>query len=180
VIVLVPSTIALLPSYAGIEDPVAPLRAACLAAVAPLAEAGSVEVLCAPARPDNVERGVVDPAGLRIARHLLAEVGFEGAVQPGNGMPLLVVANGSATRSEKAPGHLDERAFDFDAALEQALRTGDAAALAAVDPALAEELWCHDAAAFHGLASVLPAGSTGEVSYADDPYGVQYWVVTWR
>jgi hypothetical protein len=180
VIVLVPSTIALLPSYAGVEDPVAALRAACLEAVAPLASAPSVHVVCAPAREDNVQRGAAQPAGLRIAGHLLESVGFRGTVAEGADAPLLVVANGSATRSEKAPGHLDARAAAFDESLESALVGGDASALAAVDPALAEELWCHDAPAFHTLASVLPPGATGSVHYADDPYGVQYWVVTWR
>ena len=33
-VVLVPGVLALLPEYAGLEDPVAELRAACLAAVA--------------------------------------------------------------------------------------------------------------------------------------------------
>ena len=178
-IVLVPSTIALLPSYAGIEDPVAALRAACLAAMAPMASCASVRMVCAPARPDNVERGVAEPAGLRIARHLLDAVNFGGEVSTGAGEATLVVANGSATRSEKAPGHLDPRSSAFDDALEQALRAGDTAALAGLDASLAEELWCYDAAAFHTLAELLPAGTPGEVSYADDPYGVQYWVVTW-
>jgi hypothetical protein len=182
VIVLVPSTIVLLPLYAGVEDPVAPLRAACLAATASLVADGpsAVDVICAPARADNVQRGVLEPAGMRIARHLLGEAGWSGEVVEGAGAPLLVVANGSATRSEKAPGHLDPRSSSFDEGLENALRSGDVEALAALDAALASELWCNDAAAFHALASVLPAGTRGEVSYADDPYGVQYWVVTWR
>lgn len=181
-IVLVPSTIALLPEYAGIDDPVAELRAACLDAVAPLASVASVGVVCAPARPDNVSRGIPTPAGLRVARHLLASVGFEGAVTEDvtSADAVLAVANGSATRSEKAPGHLDERSSTFDESLERALRSGDTEALAAVDAELAVSLWCHDAEAFHALAAVLPPGTPGEVSYAGDPYGVQYWVVTWR
>jgi len=179
VIVLVPSTIALLPSYAGIEDPVAPLRSACLAAVAALAPVPWVRVVCAPARSDDVERGVVDPAGRRIADHLLGSVGFAGQVSP-EAEDVLVVANGSATRSEKAPGHLDERSFAFDASLEQALRDGDVAALSELSDPLATELWCHDVPALHELATVLRPGVPGEVTYADDPYGVRYWVVTWR
>ena len=180
-IVLVPSTIALLPSYAGLEDPVRPLRDACLAAVGELVADGpsSIGVISAPARADNQERGVKEAAGSRIARYLLGEVGWTGEVGE-DGSAVLVVANGSACRSEKSPGHLDERSFGFDESISRALRDGDAASLAGVDPVLAEELWCRDAPAFHQLARLLPPGAAGEVSYSDDPFGVQYWVVSWR
>jgi hypothetical protein len=180
-IVLVPSTIALLPSYAGLEDPVPSLRDACLDAVGELvADSPSrVGVVSAPVRDDNQERGVKEAAGLRIARYLLGEVGWTGEVGE-DGSALLVVANGSACRSEKAPGHLDERSFGFDETISRALRDGDVESLAGLDEALAEELWCHDAPAFHQLARALPPGATGEVSYSDDPFGVQYWVVIWR
>ena len=47
----------------------------------------------------------------RIGRHLLPEAGFDGARRATAAPGLLVVANGTADRSEKAPGHLDERAF---------------------------------------------------------------------
>ena len=53
---------------------------------------------------------------------------------------LLAMGDGSARRSTSAPGYLDERAVPFDAAVEQAVRDGDLAALAGVDPALAREL----------------------------------------
>ena len=180
-IVLVPSTIALLPSYAGLEDPVLPLRTACLTAVRELVADGPsrVGVVSAPARADNQERGVKEAAGLRIARYLLSEVGWTGEVGE-DGSALLVVANGSACRSEKAPGHLDERSFGFDESISRALRDGDVESLAALDPVVAEELWCHDAPAFHQLARLMPPGAAGEVSYSDDPFGVQYWVVSWR
>ncbi len=53
---------------------------------------------------------------------------------------LLVVGDGAATHTEKAPGHLDERAGPFDAAVAAALRDADPAALAALDPELAAQL----------------------------------------
>ena len=56
-VVLVPGVLALLPEYAGLEDPVADLRAACLAAVSWLTD--PVEV-------------VADEQGARVADHLLA------------------------------------------------------------------------------------------------------------
>lgn len=88
----------------------------------------------------------------------------------------LVVANGSAKRTEKAPGHFDERAADFDAALGEALRTGDLAALRSIDRALAEELWA-DVDGLIGLCDELGGITDVQVDYDDDPYGVQYWVV---
>ena len=87
---------------------------------------------------------------------------------------LLVVANGSATRTEKAPGHFDERAAAFDEALGAALRAGD---LSGVDLSLADELWA-DVAGLDALAGLR--ATDVQVDYDDAPYGVQYWVVRWQ
>ena len=179
--VLVPATLLLLPEYAGAVDPAPELRAACDDAVAALVatDPPEVAVLGAATRPDNVARGV-PAAGPRIARHLLASAGWTGEVTgPGPGVPLLVVGNGSACRSERAPGHLDPRAGAFDTALGAALVARDTAALAGLDARLAEQLWCHDVPAFTGLAAALPPGPPAEVAYDDDPFGVQYWVLRW-
>ncbi|MGZ6753466.1 MAG: hypothetical protein ACXVEJ_08375 [Nocardioides sp.] len=160
-VVLVPGCLALLPAYAGLSDPVADLRAACLAAVSALT--GPVRV-------------VGTDQGRRVGESLLAAAGLT----PGEGgSDVLVVANGSATRTEKAPGHLDERAHAFDAALEAALRTADPDALGVVDTDLAAELWA-DVAGLPALGGLLTAGQRAEVGYADDPFGVQYWVMTWK
>lgn len=178
-IVLVPSTIALLPAYAGLEDPVAPLRAATGRAVSALVAAHPEDIglVAAPARPDNAARGVVTAGGERVGRALLSAAGFAGGVT-GEAAGVLVVANGSACRSEKAPGHLDAHAAAFDGALGRALRFGDGRALAGLDEGLAEQLWCFDAPAFRALGRLVD-GRAGTVTYEDDPYGVQYWVVTW-
>jgi hypothetical protein len=140
----------------------------------------AVGILTAPARPDNVARGVAEPAGERVARRLLAEVGWSGELtDPAPGAPLLVVANGTACRSEKAPGLLDPRATAFDAELGSALVTGDPEALRGLDPGLGAALWCHDVPAFSRLAELLPPGPPARVTYDGDPFGVQYWVLTW-
>jgi len=181
-VVVVPSTLALLPEYAGLEDPVADLRAACRAAVTWLVERNPshVDVVSAPARGDNEARGVTRPASVAIARHLLVEADFHGSIGALASAGVLVVANGSAMRTEKAPGHLDERAPAFDDALGRALAEGDAAALRAVDEDLGEELWCHDVPAWHLLGELVTEPVTSvQVDYDDDPYGVQYWVVRW-
>jgi hypothetical protein len=163
-IVIVPSTLALLPAYASLEDPVADLRKAVDGAVAWLLEDGPVAGTAA------------SVPGQKVVRHL---VGNPAVTVPG----LLVAANGSARRTEKAPGHLDDRAAGFDAAIGEALAGGDLAALAAIDLGLAEELWAGDDA----LALVALGRRLGQqtrvtdvqVDYDDAPYGVQYWVVRW-
>ncbi|HET6560552.1 MAG TPA: hypothetical protein VFG72_01645 [Marmoricola sp.] len=175
-VVLVPSTLALLPEYAGARDPIPDLRSACQDAVAWLVSrhASSVRVVAAPLRAEEVARGVTSPAGERIARHLLVAAGFDGRVDDA-GDGVLVVANGTAKRTERAPGHLDDRARRFDAVIEEALRSGDAAALRGLDAEPAEELWARDWAALRVLGELLP-GCPMELDYSDDPYGVQYWV----
>ena len=47
----------------------------------------------------------------------------------GDRVGLLVMADGSACRSLRAPGYLDPRAAAFDAVLERAVRTGDLGSL---------------------------------------------------
>ena len=94
---------------------------------------------------------------------------------------LLVAGDGSARRTPKAPGHFDERAAPFDASVEKALRSGDMAALAALDPGLARDLMATGRAAWQVLAGALgisaPGGSgPGEILYADAPLGVGYLV----
>ena len=177
--VLVPGVLALLPEYAGIADPVADLRTACAEAVGWLAEAGPVTVLGT-------------DQGRRVGESLLASGGFEtvaaqppqpptpvveeGALAPVSKPPLLVVGNGSAKRTEKAPGHVDDRAVAFDAALGGALASGR---LAGLDLGLSEELWA-DTAAIAALADLLPPGLPASVDYDADPFGVQYWVARWE
>ena len=156
-VVLVPGVLALLPEYAGIEDPVADLRAACLGAVGWLGS--DVTVL-------------TNGQGARVAEHLLAATTRDGA-EPS----YLVVGNGSARRTEKAPGHLHDGAHEFDAALGSALVAADGDALAALDRELAADLWA-DVEGIVAL-SKLPDLELVQVDYDDDPYGVQYWVIRW-
>ena len=94
---------------------------------------------------------------------------------------LLVVADGSAKRSEKAPGYFDPRAADFDAAVARALRDGSPEQLSALDPDLATELWATGVPTWQALAAATAAGSpSAELLYDDAPHGVGYVVATWR
>jgi hypothetical protein len=161
-VVVIPSTLALLPEYASVEDPIPELRAAVEAAVSWLLEDGPATAY------------VASPSARRIAVCLLGD-------RRGQGPGLLVVANGSATRTEKAPGHFDERAAAFDEAIGKALAAGDPAALAAIDLDLADELWAlPDADVLRSLANRVGPVTGVQVDYDDAPYGVQYWVVRWE
>ena len=160
-IALVPGVPALLPSYASIDDPVADLRAACAAAVAGLGP--RVRVLAS-------------ETGLRVARSLLADAGADEVTDDATGV--LVVGNGSAKRTSRAPGDLDERAEVFDDHLRRALVEPLPAALTALDEQLADEMWA-DVAGIRALAGVLTASHRPEVSYDAAPFGVQYWVICW-
>ena len=161
---MVPPVPALLPTYAGREDPVATLRAAAGKAVAWLAEGGAVRVVAPDAQAE------------RVAAHLLATAAPE-ASRDGGTPGRLVMANGSARRSEKAPGHLDPRAAGFDEALGAALAAGDTAALGRLDEALAEDLWVTGVAGLRSLAGLTVTEAV--VDHAEDTYGVAYWVVRW-
>ncbi|MFE6648590.1 hypothetical protein ACFVJS_18620 [Nocardioides sp. NPDC057772] len=160
-VALVPGCLALLPEYASINDPVDELRSACLAAVAWLGE--DVRV-------------IAGAQGARVAAALLAEVGT--APVTSGEAAYLIVGNGSARRSEKAPGHLDPRAAEFDDLLGKALATPDPEALGALDRGLADELWA-DVGPIVEAADLLPSVGTVAVDYDDDPYGVRYWVARW-
>ena len=192
-VLVLPSPPALLPP-GSLVDPVADLRAACTEAVARLGDEGRPHdrllVLAAPAADDDVARGVVEPLGHRVARHLLGDVTFEtGLAVPGVAASILeepaprtlvVMADGSACRGEKAPGHLHPGAVAFDDAIERALRSGDAASLAALDADLGAEVWCRGVPALRVLGEVARRRTvTADLSYADAPHGVAWWVVRW-
>ena len=179
-VVLVPSALTLLPEYAGLDDPVPGLRDDVCAAVTWLVERhpDEVAVLSAAARPDNVARGVTESPGARIGRHLLSNNGFQGRPAE-SAAGVLVIANGTACRGEKAPGHLDDRSFGYDAEIEEALRTGSPKVLRELDPVLGQELWAHDVPALQALGELVSGRVTAELDFSGDPYGVQYWVARW-
>ncbi|MGN6160323.1 MAG: hypothetical protein ACTHOG_01340, partial [Marmoricola sp.] len=115
----------------------------------------------------------------QVAESLLRQAGFTGSLVADTADLVVVAADGSATRTEKAPGFLDERAEPFDASIERALGESDAAALASLDESLAAELWCQGVPGFRAMAALMPSPATATVTYADAPYGVAYWVAAW-
>ncbi len=119
--------------------------------------------------------GVGEP----LAPERCVEVGGELALQAER-VALLVMGDGSACRTLKAPGYLDERAEDFDAEAGRALGAADVAALKAIDPELAYELKAAGRAPWQVLAGAAEgAGLGGTLLYEDATYGVGYFVAAW-
>jgi hypothetical protein len=138
------------------------------------------------------------PRALSVGAWLLDDAGFGGerrfvgvpaATTPADcaalgeelsGGALLVVADGSARRSLKAPGHLDERAEPFDAGVAAALSTADLAALTALDPDLAGALLAAGRAPWQ-VAAAAGRGRVwdAELLLSEAPYGVGWFVGRW-
>lgn len=97
-----------------------------------------------------------------------------------NRVALLVMGDGSACRTVKAPGYLDERAEPFDAAVAAALGAADTHQLASLEPELAQALRAAGRAPWQVLAGAAEgAGLKGELLHDSAPYGVGYFVATW-
>ncbi|MEV7007909.1 hypothetical protein [Streptosporangium sp. NPDC051022] len=100
-----------------------------------------------------------------------AALGGRLAGGPGR-VAMLVMADGSARLTEKAPGYLDAGAEPYNAAIVEALSRAEVPAL---DPREAAELWVAGRAALRVLAGA--GGSlTGRILYDGAPYGVGYFV----
>lgn len=92
---------------------------------------------------------------------------------------LICVADGPATLTEKAPGHLQPDAAPFAGELARALAETDVAALADLDPAICDRLWMRGRPALQVLAAA-GGGLAGEVLADEAPFGVQYLLARWR
>ncbi|MEU6465025.1 class III extradiol dioxygenase subunit B-like domain-containing protein [Streptomyces sp. NPDC046976] len=93
---------------------------------------------------------------------------------------LLVLGDGSACRTVKAPGYLDERAAPYDAAAARALAAADLPALLSLDAGLARTLKSSGRAPWQILAGAAEgADLDGSLLYEDAPYGVGYLVASW-
>lgn len=94
---------------------------------------------------------------------------------------LLVMADGSACLTEKAPGYYDPAAPPYQELIVRAIAEADAGALAALDPGKAERLWVGGRAALQVLAGAAGEGRYDGSLLADlAPYGVGYVVGVWR
>jgi hypothetical protein len=93
---------------------------------------------------------------------------------------ILAMGDGSARRTVKAPGYLDESAAPFDAGVAAALAEGDAAALAALDPAEGERLLAAGVPTWKAVGAALAGREVAARLHLDAaPYGVGYLVADW-
>jgi hypothetical protein len=126
-----------------------------------------------------------DALGPGHAAHAMS-VGPEGQAATPMGRPvtLLVMGDGSARRSIKAPGYLDDRAGAFDRTVAAILAEGDPVALTGIDQPLADELLVAGAPAWRAAGAMLLDAHPGaewdaELLYDDAPYGVGYLAAAW-
>jgi hypothetical protein len=179
------------------------LRAACLAAItAVLTSDPESIVLIGGIRPDEGEHCL----SLEVGRALLGEAGCavrvdevtvgtdlppsqcelvgEGIAELSERTGLVVMADGSARRTVKAPGYLDERAAPFDAAVWRALAAAEWSGLADLDPDLADQLLAAGRAPWQVFAAAMLKCPTVPLSavtpyYNNDPFGVWYPVLSY-
>jgi hypothetical protein len=133
------------------------------------------------------------PLAHTIGARLLDDAGFTGArvgvapealasmlaAQRGS-IGILAMGDGSARRTLKAPGYLDEAAEPFDRAVAIALENGDAAALAALDPAAGERLLAAGTTTWQVVGAALDGRRiASRLHYDDAPFGVGYLVADW-
>jgi hypothetical protein len=197
----------LLPEIAtGAEIETQSLRSACNVAVDRLIDAGPSQLLVLGADGPLVDShafapglvaGIKMPLSLLVAASLLSDrtlrpepiclaIGADG--EPVTGWPdlaattgVLVMGDGSARRSLKGPGYLDDRAAPFDDAVVTALAEGSGQSLADLDLELANQLLVAGAPVWIAAANLLGLDThwRAEVLYADAPFGVMYAVASW-
>jgi hypothetical protein len=112
--------------------------------------------------------------GAQPAARELAELARSGR------LGLVVMGDGSARRSTRAPGYLDERAVPFDDAVAEILRAGDGQALADLSEPLGAELLAEGVPAWRATGALVGGQPmSARLLYAEAPYGVSYFVAAW-
>ena len=93
---------------------------------------------------------------------------------------VLVVADGATTLTPKAPGSYDPASLDFQTELDAALADADRAAIAQLDPVVCAEFGADGRAAWQVLAALFDHRPVSSTLYSAAPFGVGYFVGTWR
>ena len=91
----------------------------------------------------------------------------------------VVMGDGSARHSEKAPGYLDARAAPYDDRVAAAFGGADVDALLALDPQLSRDLLVAGRAPWQVLAGAADGRAWSAVASVEMPYGVAYHVASW-
>jgi hypothetical protein len=140
---------------------------------------------CRPKLPWSLGIGawLLDECGWSGPRRYIGVTDAEGAMPATVASNAVVVAvgDGSACRTDKAPGALDERAATFDDEVADLMARGDSSGLANLDGVLARELLCSGVAVWRWVAASLggAAVTTAELATHVAPYGVGYFAALW-
>jgi len=92
---------------------------------------------------------------------------------------LIVVADGSAGRSLKAPGYLIDGADEFDTGVVQAIATADAHALGELDLLEGDRVQAAGVAVWKAVGAAVQGDFTAHLLFDQAPLGVGYFVATW-
>ena len=203
--VIVPASPALVPAISGRAPELDEVRAAARSAVQQLLATRPGRVLVVADAPEDAdETSTLDlrpygvstaqvasgpvPVAFATAAWLLDDAGWGGRrayAGPGRATgagddAVLVVADGTACRSERAPGHLDPRAEGVDARLSTALASGDLRVLDDLDHVTVRELMIGGLPALAWLRAVTAHHEvTARLLYRGAPLGVGLWVAQW-
>lgn len=126
-------------------------------------------------------RDAVGPCSGAVAHSVGPDASDLPQIADGDSTALVVVGDGSARRSEKAPGYLDDRAAAFDARVAEALRAGNAPGLRhELSWPGGDEMLAAGVRVWDEVARLVEAANwDGELLYDHAPYGVGYFVATW-
>lgn len=127
------------------------------------------------------------PLSLTVGAWLLDRAGWTGPRTYSTQCPdvigdvaVLVMADGTSTRSIQAPGFLDERAEGYDASIAAALAAGDAEALGSLDVELGLALGSSGVSALRTLGDLAKGAEvSARLRYDEAPFGVGYFVADW-
>lgn len=110
-------------------------------------------------------------ADAAVARGRQLRAGIDESRDP---VGVLVVADGANTLTPPAPGGYDPESIPVQAALDDALASGDADALTRLPDTIVGRV------AYQVLAGLMPTPQTAVQLYRGAPYGVGYFVGTWQ
>jgi hypothetical protein len=144
--------------------------------------------------------GVQVPWTAGIALHLLNQAGYDGEVavvtvaksdielattllaapiKSASRCALIVVADGSAGRSLKAPGYLIDGAEEFDTRVVQAIATADTRALEGLDVLEGDRVQAGGVGVWKAVGAAVQGDFAPQLLLDEAPLGVGYFVATW-
>ena len=92
---------------------------------------------------------------------------------------VIAVGDGSATRTEKAPGYIQADAVAFDEAINAAIGNADRESILAIEQPTADRLWCRGLPVWQVVANAF-APTQSALILESAPFGVNYLVASWR